>query len=367
MRVKGRKRGHALLRGQGGSEVVSLSETRFSWIPAYEAIADAVSALRGDSRRLASVFASIPGAQAEGGAAPDPFTFFTAFNRGSLAPDRGRIVASLLDGLGVQVEVPADFAGLPTANHELWQYFDATPDGAAQCWELFERALSVADADKPGPAELDAWGAAFDAVHAQEHINKANLTRALYWVRPRAYLPLGGKTRPFIHDRYGVNPPYSLTGRQYLRLLREVRTVVEEGGFPEIAAAAWQAAHADAWWPPEGDFDPCLAAGQIEGLWNEEGFFTDDMKTALARLHAHGGAATPEELARGHGKTRDFYSEQLQAAAAAVCARIGSKGYKGSMWPVLFLGRAADEQRAGDYVWKMREPLSEALSRVLGE
>ena len=351
--------------------MVFLSEKRFSWIPAYEAIADAVAARRDDAAVLAAAFAAIPGvgqdaAAGAGAAAPDPFTFFTAFNRGSLAPDRACIVAGLLEALELDVCPPEDFTGLPTANHELWQYFDATPDGNAQCWELFERALAFADADEPAAEELDAWGAAFDAVHAQEHINKANLTRTLYWVRPRAYLPLGGKTRPFIHDRYGVNPPYSLSGRQYLRLLREVRAVVDDAGFPEIAAQAWLAAHADAWWPPEGDFDPCLSAEQIEDLWRRDGFFTEEMKTALERLHAFGGTASPEELAHACGKTRDFYSEQLQAAAAAVGAQTGSKGYKGSMWPVLFLVQNAGEAHAGDYVWKMRAPLAEALAHMCG-
>lgn len=336
---------------------------QFSWIASYMAIADALSARGRDGApdlREALVAAGALAPDAEGEVA-DPFTFFTAFNRGVQAPDRARIVAALLDELGLDAPVPQDFAGLPTANHELWQYFDAGDAGAAQCWDLFELACAVADADSRDEDLLVAWGAAFDAVHAHPNINKANLTRALYWVRPRAYLPLGGKTRPFIHDRYGINSPYSMTGLQYLRLLQEVRTIVDDVSFPQIAAKAYLAAHADSWWPPEGDFDPCLTSSQLKGFLAEDGPIDGDMKTALRRLRDIGGQATPEELACEFGKTRDFYSEQLQAAAAAVCAATGSKGFKGSMWPVLFTGQPAGEDRRGDYVWKMRAPLVEAV------
>ncbi len=353
-----------------------MDTVQFSWIDSYTAIAGALRARGRDNASdlrevLVAAGALAPDADA---VVADPFTFFTAFNRGVLAPDRARIVAAILAELGLDAPTPADFAGLPTANHELWQYFDTSAEGTAQCWDLFELALAVAEEAEQGAAgreavehdaaQLKAWGAAFDAVHAQPNINKANLTRALYWVAPRAYLPLGGKTRPFIHDRYGVNSPYSMTGLRYLRLLQELHTVVDDLSFPEIAAKAYLAAHADSWWPPEGDFDPCLTAAQLQGLFAEGGPIDDDMKTALRRLRDIGGQATPEELAHEFGKSRDFYSEQLQAAAAAVCAQIGSKGFKGSMWPVLFTGQPAGEDRRGDYVWKMRAPLAEAVREL---
>ncbi len=339
---------------------------QFSWIDSYVAIADELlSRGRGASSELRGVLVAAGALAADADAdVADPLTFFTAFNRGVQAPDRAALVAAILDELGLDAPVPQDFTGLPTANHELWQYFDTSAEGMAQCWDLFELAVSVGRDPGSGEDRLEAWGAAFDAVHAQPNINKANLTRALYWIAPRAYLPLGGKTRPFIHDRYGVNSPYSMTGLRYLRLLQELRTVVDDLSFPEIAAKAYLAAHADSWWPPKGDFDPCLSSAQLEGFLADGATIDEDMRCALRRLRDIGGAATPEELAHEYGKTRDFYSEQLQAAAAAVCAKTGSKGFKGSMWPVLFTGQPAGEERRGDYVWKMRAPLAEAVREL---
>ena len=336
---------------------------QFSWIDSYVAIADELlSRGRAAAPDLRGILVAAGALSADADAeVADPFTFFTAFNRGVQAPDRAALVAAILNRLGLDAPVPQDFAGLPTANHELWQYFDTSAEGTAQCWTLFELAVSVGRDPGDDGERFKAWGAAFDAVHAQPNINKANLTRALYWIAPRAYLPLGGKTRPFIHDRYGVNSPYSMTGLRYLRLLQELHTVVDDLSFPEIAAKAYLAAHADSWWPPEGDFDPCLSSAQLEGFLADGATIDDDMKTALRRLRDIGGQATPEELAHEYGKTRDFYSEQLQAAAAAVCAKTGSKGFKGSMWPVLFTGQPAGEERRGDYVWKMRAPLLEAV------
>ena len=349
-----------------------MTETQFSWIKAYEKIADAVLEQRSDPQKLLDVFSKLsemdnPEMESSMVAKRDnidPFTFFTSFNRGAQAPDRAQIVEQIMEILQVDAPVPTDFIGLPTANHELWQYFDQSEQGIEQCWDLFEQTLAVADADKPTEEQLKSWGKAFDAVHEQEHINKANLTRALYWVRPRVCLPLGGKTRPYIHDRYGINPPYSLTGLQYLRLLQEVSVIIDDSTIPEIAASAYKAAHADSWWPPDRDFDPCISASQWEEFLSRQDFFDEDMLKSVQRMYELGGHATCDELAEKYGKTREYYSKHLQACASCICNELGFNGFKGSMWPVMFFGQNADETRTGDYVWKMRPELFEACKKL---
>ena len=345
------------------TKVVPVPSSVFSWIETYEAIADALRERKDDQAELLELFSNISGGVERDSI--DPFTFFTSFNRGIVIIDRHSMVADICKTLGVDAGLPHDYLGIPTANHELWQYFDSTPEGVEDCWNLFELALDYADAQEPAEDLYRELGEAFDKVHAQENITKANLTRALYWVRPKAFLPLGGKTRDFLHDRYGLNLQYSLTGAQYLRVLEEASAVVEEP-FYAIAAKAFRSAHADSWWPLERDYNPYLMEEQWELLLADESIVTDDTRLALQRMREYGGEATPEELAAEYGKGADFYRTAMHDFTKAVCARLGQKGYKGSQWPIALVGQAADENRKGDYVWKFRPELAAALNRYFG-
>jgi len=333
----------------------------FTWMKTYRAIADELSKRRDDQTEVLELFKDMTGGIERDSV--DPFTFFTAFNRGVVIIDRFTMIKKIVDTLEIDIQLPTDFLGIPTANHELWQYFEAEGQGYQDTWDLFDCALKFAEDDSDENAL--AFGEAFDRVHAQENITKANLTRALYWVRPESFLPLGGKTREFLHSRDGLNIQYSLTGIQYLRVLSEASAVVDMP-FYEIAAKAFRTAHADSWWPLDSDYNPFLMEEQWIALIGDPDTTSEDAMLALERIYRIGGEATPEELADEYGKDGEFYRTNLQDFSKAVCSRLGQKGYKGSTWPVAFVGQAADEHRRGDYVFKLRPELERALKLKFG-
>ncbi len=333
----------------------------YTWIEPYEAIADALLERRDRKDEILDLFKKLSGDETRTNI--DPFTFFTCFNRGAVIGDRRMMIYQIFEAFDLDMQMPTDFLGVPTANHELWQYFDTSEEAVEDCWVLFDLALRFADDLHSGLGhEL---GLAFDKVHKQENINKANLTRALYWVRPKQFLTLGGKTRDYLHGRYGINPPYSLTGIQYLRLIEEAKAVAEEP-FYVLAARAFQLAHADSWWPDQHDYDPRISSEEYKAFLTNPDILDDSDRLALERFYRFGDNATFVELSNKYGKTPEFYNSAVKKYAKAVCKRTGQKGYKGSQWAIAFVGQNPEENRKGDYVWKMRPELVNAMKSIYG-
>lgn len=340
-----------------------MAEKRFTWIPAYEAIADALLERKDRQDEVLEVFKEISGI--EDRSSVDPFTFFTAFNRGMISFDRKSAVEIVMNRLDVSAPLPEDFLGIPSANHELWQYFDASSQGVEDCWNLFESALDLAHQGH-GNLEretLDVFYELFDKVHQQENITKARLTRTLYWMRPNFYLPFGEKTREYVHAQYGINTPIVMRGVQYMRLMREMIAVCDEP-FYEVAARAYQAADEQSWWPDLRDYDPDMSIHQWMVLLEDDGLTSDDVRKALRRIRDAGGESTPEELADERGHDRDYYNGLLRTYSRDTARKMGRSDYKGSWWPFIFVGRNAEESRRGDYIWRLRPEVIDALDAM---
>ena len=120
-----------------------MSQEVFTWIPAYEAIADALLARKYNRGEVLSVFEEITGDDERTNI--DPFTFFTAFNRSMIEIDRISAIETIMQRFDVDAPLPRDFIGIPCSNQEDWQYFDDSDRGDDDCWMLFETALELAD------------------------------------------------------------------------------------------------------------------------------------------------------------------------------------------------------------------------------
>ena len=192
-----------------------MSQEVFTWIPAYEAIADALLARKYNRGEVLSVFAEITGDDERVNV--DPFTFFTAFNRSMIEIDRISAIETIMQRFGVDAPLPRDFVGIPCSNQEHWQYFDDSDQGVDDCWHLFEVALELADQPDHAEETHDQLLRALRLiVHKQEGITKARLTRTLYWMRPNAFLPFGEKSREYLHAQFGINTPIMMRGARYI-------------------------------------------------------------------------------------------------------------------------------------------------------
>lgn len=333
----------------------------FTWIPAYEAIADALLARKYNRGEVLSVFVEITGDDERTNI--DPFTFFTAFNRSLIEIDRKSAIETIMQRFDIDAPMPQDFIGIPSSNMEIWQYFDDSDKGVDDCWHLMEAALAYADSDDPDEDVTNRFCELFDEVHKQENITKARLTRTLYWMRPSKFLPFGEKSREYLHAQYGISTPIMMRGIRYLRLIKEVKAVCDEP-FYQIAARAYKAADNTSWWPDPYDYDPDMSIHQWITVLQDEELTTPEILKVLKFIHENGDTITPEELADRFLHDSEYYSTLLRTYTRQVARKMERSNYKGSWWPILFTGRNADSDRVGDYIWRMRPEVIDALQEL---
>ena len=222
-----------------------MDKPKFSWIPAYEKIATTLLEYEERQVELCDVVEDIIGEHYE---QMDPLTFFSMFNGKRTNHDKClEAVKTIIERFQLDVDVPSDFDGLPVTNPQRWRYWDGKPDTIQHNWQLFRNAMGFADGDEGKRIEL---AQLFDVVHAQGNIGDANLTMALFWMRPKAYIPVDKNTRSFLRNHHGVVAPAPLRGEEYLEMCDEIRSALASGDYayddlPSLSFAAFaEAEHA---------------------------------------------------------------------------------------------------------------------------
>ena len=103
-------------------------------------------------------------------------------------------------------------------------------------------------------------------------------------------------------------------------------------------------------------------------LLNDEEVFTDQAMEIVTRMRDYGGQATCSQLSTKYGETKNFYNRGSSALAKRVAEKTNCKLWidngKESYWSVLYVGRYADKDEEGAFVWKLRDELAEALEEV---
>ena len=170
-----------------------MAKPKFSWIPAYEEIATTLLGYEERQDELCSVVEEILGEHYE---QMDPLTFFSMFNGKRKNFDkRVEAVRTIIERFRLKSPAPTDFDGLPVTNPQRWRFWDGKPDTIRHNWQLFRSAVTYADGKADERAELMRL---FDVVHAQGNVGDANLTMALFWARPRTFLPIDNNTRTYL-------------------------------------------------------------------------------------------------------------------------------------------------------------------------
>lgn len=121
------------------------------------------------------------------------------------------------------------------------------------------------------------------------------------------------------------------------------------------------------WWPALEEYNPAITKEQWLELLKDGTTFTDNAYFAIAAMYVFGGTATCMQLEEKYGRTADFYRASLGVQLANKIKNIFDLPYCSSdndgnkVWPVLFQGRNANNDEVGNYVWRMRPELYEAL------
>lgn len=118
-------------------------------------------------------------------------------------------------------------------------------------------------------------------------------------------------------------------------------------------------------WFPKG-YHPSLDKSDWLKLLSDNEIFNDNAMTLMTRMLDQGGQSSCTELADIYGQNFHFYKNGATALAQRVynktqCSLHYDKDGKARWWPILFTGRYALKGEVGDYIWRLRDELQEAL------
>ena len=118
------------------------------------------------------------------------------------------------------------------------------------------------------------------------------------------------------------------------------------------------------WFPT--DYEPGLSVDDWFGLLGDENVFTTSSLEIMKRMKAYGGTATCTQLSVKYCETKNFYNSGSVALARRVAEKTGCPVMKedARWWTILYIGRNANKDEDGSYVWKLRDELAAALDRT---
>ena len=236
-------------------------EQRFPWTRFYEAVAEKLLGYQNDRTPLiegiheiasrVELLSYLQDKDSHGGGAYPlrdicPFTAMGTFNRSVTDSNRRKIAEEIANLLGVDVEVPGSFEGVPKLNNQRSWFFGYSyrrEDGDIDAlWNVFTAAGRFAGSDQPEYREefvrayetaLSIWGVRW------------NLSIGLYWAHPWNFPTLDDPSRNYIKERLGVNVPGN-NAENYVKLIDELKDRLSDEScpvhsFPELSQAADEA------------------------------------------------------------------------------------------------------------------------------
>ena len=123
------------------------------------------------------------------------------------------------------------------------------------------------------------------------------------------------------------------------------------------------------WWPSLEEYSPGITKDQWIEVLNNPEIVGPVWGGVLAKFYNYGGAATCSQIADRYGGNPMSVSGKCTQFAKAVQKETDCKLYdagddRNRYWPILFQGRKATSDEKGNFVWKFRPELKEALDQV---
>lgn len=142
---------------------------------------------------------------------------------------------------------------------------------------------------------------------------------------------------------------------------------VSQPRFPRIEREGNQIKQGESAWFSE-DYAPDISAAEWAGLLRDPSVFTKESLEIMKRFLDMGGEAACRQLSLKYGESSDFYRKGSYELAERVAGRF-SRSFKkpetaARCWTVLYTGRDAPQNVPGEYVWKLRDELKEALKKA---
>jgi 5-methylcytosine-specific restriction protein B len=128
-------------------------------------------------------------------------------------------------------------------------------------------------------------------------------------------------------------------------------------------------AEPDSWWPSEDEYKSGIDKEKWLQLLSDSSVFTADSKIIMKRMLDIGGEATCTQLSQKYGESKNFYNKGSSSLAQRIWQATGcnipTKNNDDSRWwPILYIGKYADKNIPGRYIWRLRPELMAALKGI---
>ena len=159
----------------------------------------------------------------------DPFTFFCYIYKYG-REKRLSLLQNLCRKLNIQ-PLPKDESGIPSSNAQSvwlfsWKYTRVNNE-IGRLWNFFRAARENRITD-----------VMFADLLQIQKVGKTKLTEALFTIDPENQLPINAQTRPYLKEKFGINPEFQ-TYSEYQRILNELRSRTSVP-FYQVSHEAWQ-------------------------------------------------------------------------------------------------------------------------------
>ena len=116
------------------------------------------------------------------------------------------------------------------------------------------------------------------------------------------------------------------------------------------------------------EYNPGITTEQWLALLKNSEIFDSKSLAIMKRIKDCGGMASCKQLSAIYGETYHFYRTHSVSLALRVAKETHCQIYKDDKgtWPfqILYLGRRAHKNEVGNYIWKLRDELSQALDLI---
>ena len=229
-------------------------DSKFTWVPLYEELAQALLRYKEDRTELVEwIYEDLGKVTRSDGQSLvaylkqkdgskildiDPFSVFAIFNRNTSWGNRTELLNHFKKKLGLTLDIPTDFNGIPTVDARRSFFFSWKSDNSKvihDLWQLFEKVISDHDISE-----------AFDQV-LENGMPKYSLTMCLFWICPEKYLALDSKNRSYLNSFGFPNDFPKFNYQEYSDLLAKVQKKINNGDIPcssflELSLFAWKTA-----------------------------------------------------------------------------------------------------------------------------
>ena len=125
-------------------------------------------------------------------------------------------------------------------------------------------------------------------------------------------------------------------------------------------------------WPSLEEYDPGITKEKYIELIKNPDITNDAKKDVLYRFYQIGGQATCRQLSDKYGNAPAYYLSNATNLAKAIqkntnCPVLPREEENSRFWPILFVGRKTKGDEVGTYLWKLRDPLKEAIEELINE